>query len=68
LLSFPAELLQAATASTAFLSMLTDVKFWIRVGEAVAALILIYMGLHALTGQGPTPSSVVQVAAATKGL
>jgi hypothetical protein len=60
----PGELLQAATATTAFLSMLTDVKFWIRTGEAIAALILIYMGLHALTGQGPSASNLGSAAAA----
>lgn len=55
---------QAAAAVTAFLSMLTNVQFWIRVGEAIGAMILIYMGLHSLTGAGPTPSSV----AASKGI
>lgn len=63
LLNFPDELLQAASATTALFAMLTSVDFWIRVGEAIAALILIYMGLHSLTGQGPTASSVVQTAA-----
>jgi hypothetical protein len=57
---------QAAAAVVAFLSMLTDVNFWIRVGEAIGALILIYMGLHALTGAGPTPRDAVAVAAAAK--
>lgn len=64
LFSLPGEVLQASTAVTAFLSMLTDVQFWIRTGEAIAALILIYMGLHALTGQGPSPSNVAKEGAA----
>lgn len=59
---------QAGSAIVAVASMITDVQFWIRVGEAVGALILIYMGLHSLTGQGPTPTSIAQTAAATKGL
>lgn len=59
---------QAGSAVTAFLSMLTDVKFWIRVGEAIGAFILIYMGLRTLTGIGPSPTSVASTAAATKGL
>lgn len=60
LIQFPEQFLQAAAASTALLSMLTDVNFWIRVGEAIGALILIYMGLHALTGQGPSASGAVE--------
>lgn len=54
----PAPIVQAGAATVAFLSMLTDIKFWIRAGEALAALILIYMGLHSLTGQGPGVSDV----------
>jgi hypothetical protein len=56
--------MQAGAAVTDLVSMLTDIHFWIRVGEAIAALILIYMGLHSLTGQGPSPSSVAQTATA----
>lgn len=69
LFAFPEELIQAGSAITAFLSMLTDINFWIRVGLAVGAFILIYMGLHSLTGQGPGVSSGTQLATAvaTKG-
>lgn len=66
--AFPEQVIQGFASFTALATMITDVHFWIRVGEAVAALILIYMGLHSLTGQGPTPSSIAQTAAATKGL
>lgn len=64
LLDLPDEALQAASSVTALVGMITSIDFWIRVGEAIAALILIYMGLHALTGQGPSPTSVAQTATA----
>lgn len=64
----PAPIVQAGAATVAIITMLTDIHFWIRAGGAIAGLILVYMGLHSLTGQGPTPSSVVQAAAATKGV
>lgn len=62
ILSSPEELLQAADSARNLFEMLTDVHFWIRVGEAIAALILIYMGLHSLTGQGPSPSGAAKTA------
>lgn len=31
-------------------TLLTSAQFWIRLGEAIAALLLLYLGLHALTG------------------
>jgi hypothetical protein len=70
LFSFPGELLQASTAVTALFSMLTDVNFWIRAGTAIGSLILIYLGLHSLTGQGPSVSEGRQLATAVaaKGL
>lgn len=48
LLEFPESVLQAGSAVTAFLTMLTDIKFWIRVGEAIGAFILIYIALREL--------------------
>jgi hypothetical protein len=32
-------------------TLLTSTEFWLRVGEAIAGVLLIYLGLHALTGQ-----------------
>jgi hypothetical protein len=48
LLEVPEQLVQAGTAVTAFLSMLTSIQFWIRVGEAIGAFILIYIALKEL--------------------
>ena len=32
-------------------TLLTSAQFWLRVGEGIAGVLLIYLGLHALTGQ-----------------
>lgn len=39
---------QGWAAITAFLSMITDINFWIRVGEGIGAFILIYIALKEL--------------------
>lgn len=62
LFEVPGELLQAANATTSFLTMLTSVDFWIRAGLALGAFILIYIGLHSLTGAGPGSAEVAQAA------
>lgn len=58
--NFPGEILQASTAVTAILTTLLDIHFWIRVGMAVGAFILLYMGLQSLTGQGPSAGEVAR--------
>jgi hypothetical protein len=55
---------QAGSAIVKIIQMLTDINFWIRVGEGVGGLILIYMGLHALTGSGPGVADTAKSAAA----
>jgi hypothetical protein len=65
LLDFPGELLQSATAVTAIITTLLDIHFWIRVGMALGAFILLYMGLQALTGQGPSAGDVARRSAET---
>lgn len=44
-------------------SLLTSSAFWIRLGEAIAGVILIAMGLRSLTGSSTTPVSVAASAA-----
>lgn len=43
--------------------LLTSSAFWIRLGEAIAGIILIAMGLRSLTGSTTTPVSVAASAA-----
>lgn len=45
-------------------SLLTSAQFWIRLGEAIAGVILIAMGLRSLTGSTTTPVTVVKGAIA----
>lgn len=40
----------AGEAVGKFYALVTDVKTWIRVGEAIAGLVLVYLGLKTLTG------------------
>lgn len=52
LIQWPKELLDAANATTALLTLLTKPEFWIRVAEGVGGIILLYMALKSLTGTG----------------
>lgn len=63
LLSFPGEFIGAANAATALFTALTDVKFWIRVAEAIGGLILVYMALKNLTGVRPPGEAAIKSAA-----
>jgi hypothetical protein len=40
-----------ATSVGNIATLLTSTEFWLRLGEAIAGIILIYLGLRALTGQ-----------------
>lgn len=40
--------------------LLTSAEFWLRVGEAIAGILLVYLGLHALTGQSDSVGGQVQ--------
>jgi hypothetical protein len=50
LFSIPGEIIDAFNQFTKISKLLTDPKFWLRVGEAIAGMILLYMALKALTG------------------
>lgn len=50
LLSLPSEVITAARGFTDIAKMLTSAQFWIRVGEAVAGLTLLHMGMKNLSG------------------
>jgi hypothetical protein len=41
-------------------SLITSTSFWLRIGEGLAAVLLIYLGLHALTGQSSSPGQQVK--------
>lgn len=41
-------------------SLVTSTSFWLRIGEGIAAILLIYLGLHALTGQSSTAGQQVK--------
>jgi hypothetical protein len=49
-----------ASGLEAIVAFLTNGANWIRLGEALAAAVLIYLGLHALTGQSSTPGQQVK--------
>jgi hypothetical protein len=51
LLSFPGEIVDAASAMVALFKLLSDIQTWIRLGEAIAGVILIHMGLKGLSGE-----------------
>lgn len=40
--------------------LLTSTQFWLRVGEAIAGVLLLYLGLHALTGQSSSVGGQVK--------
>lgn len=46
----------------AIAALLTSAQFWIRLGEALAGIILMAMGLRSLTGQTTGPGTVVRAA------
>jgi hypothetical protein len=50
-------------ALSKLLTLALSVQFWIRAGKAFAGLTLLYMGLHALTGQGPSVGSAAKTGA-----
>lgn len=50
--SSPGAIIDAAEGTVAFFKLLTSVAFWIRVGEVLAGLILLYMGLRDLGAPG----------------
>lgn len=74
LLSFPDEILEGFQQFTKVAKLITDPKFWIRVGEAIGGVILLYMALKALTGvsasdvPGATAAKTATKAAAFKRL
>lgn len=51
---------QVAAVLARFADLLTSSAFWIRLGEGIAAVFLLYLGLHALTGQSSTPGQQVK--------
>jgi hypothetical protein len=52
LFSFPGEILEGFQQFTKIAKLLTDPKFWLRVGEAIGGVILVYIALKSLTGTG----------------
>lgn len=52
LLSFPTEIVESFQQFTRLSELVTSPQFWIRVGEAIAGMILVYMALKSLTGTG----------------
>jgi hypothetical protein len=44
----------------AIAALLTSTQFWLRLGEGIAAVLLIYLGLHALTGQSSSAGQQVK--------
>jgi hypothetical protein len=44
----------------AIAALLTNTQFWLRLGEGIAAVLLIYLGLHALTGQSSSAGQQVK--------
>lgn len=45
-------------------SLLTSTAFWLRLGEAIAGIILVAMGLRTLSGNTTGPTTIVKAAAA----
>lgn len=41
-------------------ALLTSTQFWLRLGEALAGMVLLYLGLHALTGQSSSVGAQAQ--------
>lgn len=54
-----------ADAIGSIVGFVTNLQNWIRIGEAVAAFVLLAMGLRSLTGTTTTPATVVTGAAKT---
>lgn len=50
LINFPSQITNAFTDFDAVAKLLTSPEFWIRVGEAIGGILLLYMALKALTG------------------
>lgn len=48
----PTEFVEAGESVGAFFKLLTEPKFWIRAGEAIGGVILLYIALKSLTGTG----------------
>jgi hypothetical protein len=59
--SFPGEVVESFQQFTKIAELLTSPKFWIRVGEAVGGVILLYMALKALTGTSASDVPGVKV-------
>lgn len=53
----------ALTGTAALAALLTSGSFWLRVGEAIAGVVLIVMGLMSLSGRNATPVTVAAAAA-----
>lgn len=52
----------AVTSTGDFLNLITSLSFWLRVGEAIAGMILLAMGLRALTGAAlPMPMPIPEL-------
>lgn len=51
---------QVGSAVSNIASLVTSTSFWLRIGEGIAAVLLIYLGLHALTGQSSSAGQQVK--------
>jgi hypothetical protein len=58
--SITAPFASVADAVGAIASLVTSTDFWLRLGEGIAAMALLYLGLHALVGQSSTPGQQVK--------
>jgi Transglycosylase SLT domain len=52
LISWPAEMLEAFQQFTKLSKLVSNPEFWLRAAQAIGGMILLYMGLKALTGTG----------------
>lgn len=53
----------ALKAIAGFFAMVSSKAYWLRMGEILIGVVLVYMGLHALTGQGPSAETLAKGAA-----
>ena len=53
----------ALKAISSFFVMISSKAYWLRMGEILIGAVLVYMGLHSLTGMGPSPETMATTAA-----